>query len=125
MPLPERAAGEMDGLVADWIRKADLDFNTVVRLAPEDAFRDVVVFHSQQAVGKYLKALLTKRQLEFPGTHEIRRLLELLNASDPKVVEALRDATWLDPFGSEWPARDPARRRVESMVNGKRPKWNW
>ena len=50
---------------------------------------------------KYLKALLTKRQLEFPKTHEIRRLLELLNESDHEVVEALPDAKWLDPFGVE------------------------
>jgi HEPN domain-containing protein len=93
--------GAIDALVAEWVRKADLDFSTVVRLAPEDAFRDIVVFHAQQAAEKYLKALLTKRQIEFPKTHEIRRLLELLNASDPEVVEALPDAKWLDPFGVE------------------------
>ena len=46
-----------------------------------------------------MKALLTKRQLEFPKTHEIRRLLELLNGSDRQVSEALPDAKWLDPFG--------------------------
>jgi HEPN domain-containing protein len=73
----------------------------VVRLAPEDAFRDIVAFHPQQAAEKYLKALLTKRQLEFPKTHEIRRLPELLNESDHEVVEALPDAKWLDPFGVE------------------------
>jgi HEPN domain-containing protein len=91
--------GAIDRLVTEWIRKADLDFHTVVRLAPEDAFRDIVVFHAQQAAEKYLKALLTKRQLEFPKTHEIRRLLELLEASDREVAEALPDARWLDPFG--------------------------
>jgi HEPN domain-containing protein len=90
----------VDALVAEWLRKADLDFHTVVRLAPEDAFRDIVAFHAQ-AAEKYLKALLTKRQLEFPKTHEIRRLLELLNESDHEVVEALPDAKWLDPFGVE------------------------
>jgi HEPN domain-containing protein len=37
--------------------------------------------------------------LEFPKTHEIRRLPGLLNASDPAVFEALPDAKWLDPFG--------------------------
>jgi len=44
---------------------------------------------------------LTKRQLEFPRTHELRRLLELLRASDREVAEALADAKWLDPFGVE------------------------
>jgi HEPN domain-containing protein len=61
--------------------------------------RPIVVFHAQQAVEKYLKALPAKRQLEFPKTHEIRRLLELLNASDHEVAEALPDGKWLDPFG--------------------------
>ena len=91
----------IDALVAEWVRKADLDFQTAVRLVAEDTFRDIVVFHAQQAVEKYLKGLLTKRQLEFPRTHEIRRLLELLNASDHEVSEALPDAKWLDLFGVE------------------------
>jgi HEPN domain-containing protein len=98
MQPPDEA---VDALVAEWVRKADLDFHTVVHLAPEDAFRDIVVFHAQQATEKYLKALLTKRQVEFPKTHEIRRLLELLDASDHEVVQALPDAKWLDPFGVE------------------------
>ncbi len=96
MQPPEEA---IDALVAEWVREADLDFQTVVRLVAEDTFRDIVVFHAQQAAEKYLKALLTKRQLEFPKTHEIRRLLELLSASDHDVSEALPDAKWLDPFG--------------------------
>jgi len=96
MQPPEEA---VDALVGEWVRKADLDFKTAVRLVAEDAFRDVVVFHAQQAAEKYLKALLTKRQLEFPKTHEIRRLLELLNASDHEAAEMLADAKWLDPFG--------------------------
>jgi HEPN domain-containing protein len=52
-------------LVAEWIRKADLDFKTAVRLSAEGEFRDVVGFHAQQAAEKYLKALLTRRQIEF------------------------------------------------------------
>ena len=41
--------------VGDWIRKADLDFKTAVRLCPEDEFRDIVGFHAQQAAEKYLE----------------------------------------------------------------------
>ena len=50
---------------------------------------------------KCLKALLTWRQIEFPRTHEIRRLLDLLRASDPGVAQSLLEAKWLDPFGVE------------------------
>jgi HEPN domain-containing protein len=96
MQPPEEA---IDGLVADWLKKAELDLRTAVRLAPEQVFRDIVVFHAQQAAEKYLKALLTKRQLEFPKTHEIRRLLDLLSESDGEISEELADVIWLDPFG--------------------------
>lgn len=36
-------------LVAEWIAKADLDFDTVVRLVAEERFRNIVAFHGQQA----------------------------------------------------------------------------
>lgn len=88
-------------LVGDWIRKADLDFKTVVRLSAEGEFRDVVGFHAQQAAEKYLKALLTRHQVEFPKTHVIRRLLILLKPVDPAMADALDDANWLSPFGAE------------------------
>ena len=88
-------------LVGEWIRKADLDFKTVVRLSPEGEFRDIVGFHAQQAAEKYLKALLTRHQIEFPKTHVIRRLLILLEPVDPAMVKVLDDANWLSPFGAE------------------------
>ena len=53
MQQPEEA---INALVAEWASKADLDFQTVVRLVAEDAFRDIVVFHAQQAAEKYLNS---------------------------------------------------------------------
>jgi HEPN domain-containing protein len=40
---------EIRRLVLEWLRKADLDFQTVDGLCSEDPFRDIVVFHAQQA----------------------------------------------------------------------------
>jgi HEPN domain-containing protein len=92
---------EVRRLVADWIRKADLDFDTVVRLIAEERFRDIVAFHAQQAVEKYLKALLTRRQVEFPKTHVIRALLVLVQPVEPALAQSLAGASWLSPFGAE------------------------
>ena len=92
---------EIRSLVADWIAKADLDFDTTVRLLAEERFRDIVAFHAQQAAEKYLKALLTRRQIEFPKTHVIRRLLILLLPVEPGIAEELDDANWLSPYGAE------------------------
>lgn len=63
-----RPEEEIRRLVCEWIERADLDFDTVVRLAGEARFRDIVAFHAQQAAEKYLKALLTRHQVEFPKT---------------------------------------------------------
>ena len=100
---------EIRRLVAEWIKKADLDFSTSVRLSREPEFRDIVVFHAQQAVEKYLKALLTRHQTEFPKTHVIRRLLLLLQPAEPALADALEDANWLSPFGVDirYPADFP------------------
>jgi len=92
---------EIRVLVADWIAKADLDFDTVVRLVAEERFRDIVAFHAQQAAEKYLKALLTRHQVEFPKTHVIRRLLILLGSVEPGIAENLDEASWLSPYGAE------------------------
>jgi len=51
--------------------------------------REIVGFHCQQAVEKYLKVLLTFYQIEFPKTHEIERLLALVSGANPNVADAL------------------------------------
>jgi HEPN domain-containing protein len=104
MRPPEK---EIRRLVVEWIKKADLDFSTTVRLSAEPEFRDIVVFHAQQAVEKYLKALLTRHQTEFPKTHVIRRLLLLLQPVEPALADALEDANWLSPFGVDIRYRFP------------------
>ena len=100
---------EIRRLVAEWIKKAHLDLSTTVRLSTEPEFRDIVVFHAQQAVEKYLKALLTRHQTEFPKTHVIRRLLLLLQPVEPALADALEEANWLSPFGVDirYPADFP------------------
>jgi HEPN domain-containing protein len=91
---------ELRLLVVDWAKKAELDLAVAGRLAGEaDRFRDAVAFHSQQAAEKYLKALLVRHQVEFPKTHDIEKLLELLRPVEPQVFEMLLDAKWLTPFG--------------------------
>ena len=92
---------EVRRLVSEWVRKADLDLRTVDRLFSEDPFRDIVSFHAQQAAEKYLKALLTRHQIEFPKTHELRRLLELLSKTEPQITAGLTDIKWLEPYGAE------------------------
>ena len=46
--------------------------------------------------------VLVWHQIEFPKTHDLQRLLDLLAAADPEVVEASADAVGLTPFGVEY-----------------------
>jgi HEPN domain-containing protein len=65
-------------------------------------YRDVVVFHAQQAAEKYLKAFLVWQQTEFTKTHDIGRLVRLAGEVDRPLVEVLAGAADLTPYGVEY-----------------------
>ncbi len=90
-------------LCRDWLAKAATDLLVCERLLVEGAaFSEAVAFHAQQAAEKSLKALLVARQVEFPKTHDIERLLELVALGDGPLAEALADAAELTPYGVEY-----------------------
>jgi HEPN domain-containing protein len=72
---------DLESLLRGWIEKAEADLEAAQQLAPRvterTGLREIVGFHCQQTVEKYLKALLTFYQVEFPKTHELDRLLTL------------------------------------------------
>ena len=70
-------------------------------MAQGDRFREIIAFHCQQAVEKYLKALLVRHQIEFPKTHDIAKLLDRVAAANANMAESLRNADVLKPFGVE------------------------
>lgn len=63
--------------IQEWITKADKDIKTVEIMKDIDDVTEIVCFHCQQAVEKYLKALLIKNDIEFSKTHNIDFLLKL------------------------------------------------
>lgn len=72
--------------VAQWKQKAD--WKTVrILLDTEDAPKDVICFHCQQYIEKLSKAVLTANEEEFPKTHDLRRLLQLIVAYEPDVMQ--------------------------------------
>jgi len=46
-----------------------------------DVFPELSCFHAQQCVEKALKALLLQLHVEFPRTHDLARLLDLLKTA--------------------------------------------
>ena len=59
-------------------------------------------FHAQQCAEKAIKAYLVRHQVEFPKTHDIRRLRKLVASIDRSFAEALREADRLTPYAVEF-----------------------
>src|ERR1039458_10896966 len=81
-------------VLREWIERADADLHVAEQLAAEAArdlrVREIVGFHCQQAAEKYLKALLTRYQIEFPKTHDLRVLLDLRSEEHTSELQSLR-----------------------------------
>lgn len=90
-------------LSRDWLAKAATDLLVCERLLVQGAaFSEAVAFHAQQAAEKSLKALPVARQVEFPKTRDIERLLELVALGDGPLAEALANAAELTLYGVEY-----------------------
>jgi len=74
MPASERAIVDV---VREWVEKAENDLqNAALTLrASREPPTDTIVFHAQQCVEKYLKALLTLREIDFPKIHDLEELV--------------------------------------------------
>ncbi len=109
-------------LLAEWLRKAEADLAVAVHLlsagkaeasVAEDIsvpdhpvpteldYANAVAFHCQQAAEKYLKAFLTWQAIEFPKTHDLDQLLDLVQTVDEQLADSLRDVIVLTPYGVE------------------------
>jgi HEPN domain-containing protein len=100
MKPPEEVRREF---VRDWVQKAREDLGAGVHLlSGEGGFPGSVAFHAQQAAEKYLKAFLVWHQVDFPKTHDIARLLDLIAPTDPDLAKALGDSVSLTPYGVDY-----------------------
>jgi HEPN domain-containing protein len=99
MKPPDEARQE---LTRQWLEKAEDDWRLCHRLATDSSYAEATAFHAQQAVEKYLKAFLTWHQVEFPKTHDIKRLLKLASARDPSLTEELSEAADLTAYAVEY-----------------------
>lgn len=82
------------------LRKAADDLYVARRLAADaGAPLWILGFHAQQAVEKSLKAVLALRGIEFPRTHNLVMLLELLRRAGVAAPPDGDDLARLIPFG--------------------------
>jgi len=83
----------MKAATREWVDKAEADYAAalLLRRSRKKHSRDIVCFHLQQCVEKYLKARLEEAGIPFPRTHDLERLLDLVVPVVP-IWAALRPA---------------------------------
>jgi HEPN domain-containing protein len=83
----------MKPLTREWIAKAEGDFAMVEREAKarKNPNYDGLCFHAQQCVEKYLKARLYEADIDFPKTHVLAALLDLVLPVEP-LWESFRES---------------------------------
>lgn len=87
-------------LVQQWLAKADEDLGAAAHLLlAVPPLWASVGFHCQQASEKYLKALLVAYQTEFPKTHDLGLLLDLVAETNMALAADLRDVVLLTDYG--------------------------
>jgi hypothetical protein len=82
-------------------RKAAQDIAVLQKLIGDPAISDETLgFHALQAAEKLIKALLALGGHEYPRTHDLGLLLDLLAAVDVRIPEALLTVENLTPFAT-------------------------
>jgi HEPN domain-containing protein len=81
------------------VRLASRDENAAHVLQADSSIDAATIgFHYQQAAEKLLKALLAERNIDFPRTHDLAGLVELVERSGYRVPVAEDDLASLTPF---------------------------
>lgn len=80
--------------------KARDDGYVVRHMSADSSAPDWIIgFHAQQAVEKAIKSVLTRHEVEFPRTHNLSMLIELLRQHGIAVPPDADDLARLTPFG--------------------------
>jgi HEPN domain-containing protein len=83
----------MKAVTREWVDRAEADYAAalLLRRSRKKHSRDLVCFHLQQCVEKYLKAVLVERGKGFAKTHDLELLLDSAVKIEPS-WELLRQA---------------------------------
>jgi HEPN domain-containing protein len=105
---PEPPPADAADAPATWVRYARADLAVARLPLPDDGLWETHCFHAQQAAEKSVKAVLLDRGIEFPFTHNLERLLELLPADIAQPPD-LSAAAYLTPYATSlrYPGGEP------------------
>jgi len=98
----------------EWVKKAEDNYISAITLASRRSrpVPDVICNQCQQCAEKYLKALLVRRRIDFPKTHDLVQLKNLVAQADASVQLVEAPLAILNPYGVD--VRYPG---LEATVN--------
>ena len=111
-----------DDVVLNWLQRARSDLQIGrVALRAKGVMLEDICFHAQQCAEKALKALLLQRGVNFPKTHTIEVLLDLLKIQRVDIPDGVDEAFELSDYAvqtrypGEWEpvTKAEARRALE------------
>ena len=77
--LAEKGKDCMNPLTLEWIEKAENDYAATQQLLlASNPLHDIICFHAQQCIEKYLKAWIQEANIQTPRTHNLKELLDLI-----------------------------------------------
>ena len=83
----------------EWMARAKADLRRAKRWEPGDYY-EALCFDAQQAAEKAIKARLIALDVEFPYTHDIKKLLESLESAGDAIPDEVRAAEALTPYAA-------------------------
>ena len=83
--------------------KSQQDLLVLKKIYPDlEIVDEIKGFHAQQAAEKMLKAILTYEGIEFPFTHRLSDLLDLLKDNQINVPDTFEELRFLTPFAVDF-----------------------
>ena len=87
-------------LIAEWFRFADADVDTVLLLKEmRPQHREIICYHCEQAVEKYLKGFLVSKEQIPPKIHDLTHLCNLCSEQNQDFASILPQCSYLKQFG--------------------------
>ena len=103
-------------IVEEWIQKGENDLKNSKVLLQEGGTVDAICFHSQQAVEKYLKAILAFNYVPVRKIHSLVALAKQGAQKEPALLEHMKSYKILEAYYIE--SRYPPETRVYEQEEG-------
>lgn len=85
------------------LAKADQDLVVVSKWKSDpDIAEEIIGFHAQQSAEKMLKAVLAYNEIEYPFTHRLSDLIDLVKEHGLSFPDELEEIRYLTPFAVEF-----------------------